>query len=146
MKRALTILAVLLPAFLAGCAAQEEKVAIPLDNDPRIGAEVKQVCFTSSVRSWRDVDNDRNGIILIMNDRDEYKLKLAPGCDPQWAMTRMAIISRHGSCLSRGDRIKTDGDMSPGYSPGCMITGINKWDPDAVNKTDRQTEDSQAGQ
>ncbi|MGD9265733.1 MAG: DUF6491 family protein [Lysobacterales bacterium] len=145
MKKTSMIFAFLLPAYLAGCASQEEKVVIPLDNDPRIGEEVKQVCFTSSVRSWSDVDNDRHGIILVMNNRDEYKLKLTPGCDPQWAMSRMAIISRHGSCLSRGDRIKTDGDMAPRYAPGCTITRINKWDRDAAKKSKQQVEEAHTG-
>ena len=140
MKTVLTILLGVLPLYMAGCATQEDKVVIPLDSDPRIGDQVKQVCFTSSIRSWSDVDNDRNALLLIMNNRKEYKLKLTPGCDPQWAMTRMAIISRNGSCMSQGDRIKTDGDMMPGYAPGCVVTRIYEWNPDAVKKPEQKAE------
>jgi hypothetical protein len=145
MKRILTIFAILLPVYMAGCASQEEKVVIPLDNDPRIGDEVRRVCFTSSVRSWKDVDNDRRGLILVMNNRDEYKLKLSPGCDPQWAMSNIAIFSRNGSCLARGDRIKTDADMSR-FAPGCTVTAINEWDPDAVKKAEQQAAEPETGQ
>jgi hypothetical protein len=140
------LLAVLLPAYMAGCASQEEKVVIPLDNDPRVGEEVRQICFTRSIDSWSDVDNDRNAVILRMNVKDYYKLKISPGCDPQWAMSRIAVISRPGSgCLSRGDRIKTDADPFRGRGMACVITAINKWDPDAVKKTDQQAAEEETG-
>jgi hypothetical protein len=147
MKKTLMILVILLPVCLAGCASQEEKVVIPLDNDPRIGEEVQQICFASNVNSWSDVDNDRHAVILRMNVKDYYKLKITPGCDPQWAMSTIALVRRGGSnCYSRGDRIKTDADPFRGYGTACMITKINKWDPDAVKMTKKQAAGTQSGQ
>ena len=133
-----TIWIVVLSALVAGCASsQSEKVQIPLENDPGVGDVVQQLCFTRSLNSWQNVDNDRNALILKMHNRDLYKLKLSSGCDPDWAFTTIAIISRPGSgCLSRGDRLKTDGDMSRGYGSACTILAINKWNPDAVKQTD----------
>lgn len=140
MKKLLVVTLSLLPMWLTGCATQEDKLVIPLDNDPRIGEEVKQVCFTSNIHSWSDVDNDRHAVVLRANVRDYYKLKITPGCDPQWAMSTIAIITRPGSgCLSRGDRIKTDADPFRGYGTACLITAINKWNPDAVKKADKET-------
>ncbi|MCW8925602.1 MAG: DUF6491 family protein [Xanthomonadales bacterium] len=144
MNKTLTVLAVMLPLYISGCATQEEKVAISLDSDPRIGDEVKQVCFARNVDSWSDVDNDRNAVVLRMKNRDYYKLKLSGGCDPQWAMMNLALITRGGSnCYTRGDRVKTDGDAFRGYASACVITQINKWDPDAVKKADQHKKDEQ---
>lgn len=135
MKKTLTVLTLVLSWYLVGCATQEEKPVIPLDSDPRVGDEVRQVCFTRSIDSWSDVDNDRNAVVLKMNNRDYYKLKLSGGCDPQWAMSTLAVITRVGSsCYTRGDRIKTDGDSFRGYGSACSILQINKWDPDAVKQ------------
>ena len=141
MNKTLTILLAMLPFYMAGCASTEDKVAIPLDSDPRIGEEVKQVCFARNIDSWNDVDNDRNAVILKMKNRDYYKLKLSGGCDPQWAMMNLAVITRGASnCYTRGDRVKTDGDPFRGYGTAWVITAINKWDPEAVKQAEQQTE------
>jgi hypothetical protein len=124
----------MLIVLLGGCAAsREDKPKIPLESDPRIGESVDQVCFTRNIRSWDSVDNDRNGVLLKMINRDEYKLKLTPGCNPDWAMVHVAVITRTGSgCYSRGDMIKTDGDVAQGRGSACTIVRINKWHPEKV--------------
>ena len=134
MKITLKNILRLLPVLLAGCASvSEDKAGIPLDSDPRIGAEVNQVCFTRNIHSWNKVDNDRQALILEMNNRETYKLKLGGGCDPDWAMVQIAVITRGGAnCFSSGDRIRTDGDMR---GMACMILKINKWDADAASQT-----------
>lgn len=140
MNKSLMILAAMTPLYLGGCASQEEKVLIPLDSDPRVGDEVRQVCFTRNIDSWNDVDNDRNAVVIRMNNRDYYKLSLSGGCDPQWAMSHLAVITRIGSnCYTRGDRVKTDGDSFRGYASACVITKINKWDPDAAKPAEKTT-------
>ena len=123
----------LLPVLFSGCASVSgDKAGIPLDSDPRIGEEVNQVCFTRNVHSWSKVDNDRHALNLKMKNRETYNLKLSSGCDPDWAMTHIAVITRGGAnCFSRGDKIKTDGDM---HGMACIILGINKWDADAVSQ------------
>lgn len=124
----------MLATLLGGCATEPgEKV--PLDSDPRIGDKVSQVCFTRNIHSWDNVDNDRNALILKMTNREAYKLKLSVGCDPDWAMSHIAVISRGGaSCYSAGDTIRTDATTSRDYRSVCTITRINKWDPDATSR------------
>jgi len=139
MKNNFLITMTVLPLLLAGCASTG-KPEIPLGSDPRIGAEVRQVCFARNIDSWSDVDNDRNAVIIKMRSRDYYKLKISGGCDPQWAISTIAVITRGGSCYTRGDRIKTDADPSQGYGSSCVITAINKWDPDAAKQAEQQTE------
>ena len=128
----------LLAPLLAGCAsATVEKV--PLDSDPRIGEKVSQVCFTRNIHSWDNVDNDRNAVILKMTNREAYKLKLSVGCDPDWAMSHIAVISRGGAnCYSAGDRIVSDATRSQGYGSACTITRVNKWDAEALKPTGQQ--------
>ena len=140
MKIPMMIFMIVLPALLAGCASTRGETAkTPLDSDPRVGEEVRQVCFTRNLDSWQNVDSDRRAVILKMNNRDTYKLKLGGGCDPEWAMLHLAIETRVGSsCFSRGDRIKTDGDTSRGYGTACTILGINRWNPDAVKPAEQQ--------
>ena len=123
---------ILLTVLLAGCAsAPGDKV--PLDTDPRVGEQVSQIYFMSNINSWANVDNDRNALILTMTNRDAYKLKLSMGCDPDWAMSHIAVITRGGaSCYSAGDKIRTDATVSQNYGSACTITRINKWDPDAL--------------
>jgi len=124
----------LLAVLFAGCASvSDDKAGTPLDSDPRTGEEVNQVCFTRNIHSWNKVDNDRQALILEMNNRETYKLKLGGGCDPDWAMVQIAVITRGGAnCFSSGDRIRTDGDMR---GMACIILGINKWDADAASQT-----------
>jgi len=143
MRNLIPLLVMALPMWLASCASQEEMAMVQPDNDPRVGDEVKKVCFARNIDSWNDVDNDRNAVILKMKNRDYYKLKLSGGCDPQWAMMNLAVITRGSSCYSRGDRVKTDGDPFRGYGSACVITQINKWDPEAVKKPEQQTKAKQ---
>lgn len=137
MKNVLRAACLAMPMFLGGCAStQQQETGIPLVSDPRIGDTVRQVCFANQIDSWNSVDNDRNAVILKMNNRDYFKLKISGGCDPQWAMSTLAVIRRGGSnCFSQGDRIKTDADPFRDYGSSCVITAINKWDPEAANKT-----------
>ncbi len=136
MKEYLIFPMVMVPMLLAGCAtSQEDEAKIPLDSDPRVGEEVSQVCFVRNLDSWQNVDNDRRAVILKMNNRETFKLKLSGNCEPDWAMTHLAVVTPlESGCFSRGDKVKTDGDMSRGYGSGCTIMSIHKWDAEAVRK------------
>ena len=136
------VLMTTLPVLLTGCAtSQDDKAKIPLDSDPRVGEEVSQVCFVQNLDSWQNVDNDRRAVILKMINRETYKLKLSGSCDPDFAMTRLAVKTHGGSnCFSRGDIVKTDGDVSRGHGSGCVVMSIHKWDATAAGKTEKQAE------
>lgn len=126
-------------ALLTGCAtSQDGKATIPLVSDPRVGEEVLQVCFIRDLDGWQNVDNDRKAVILRMNNGETFKLKLKGGCHPNFADLNLAISTRSGSgCLSPGDKVKTEGDMSLGSTSGCIVTSIHKWDAKVVSKTDK---------
>ena len=142
MKK-LNLTAVICAAFmLTACGSTEnESAKIPLDNDPRIGEKVNRVCFVNSINGWAPVDNDRNAVLITMNNRERYKLKLIGACDPDLAMLRAAFITRPGSsCLSRGDKVKTDGDLGRGRGSACTIMSIHAWDPEAIKQQDEDKE------
>ena len=139
MKDYLMILLFMVSALLTGCATtQDDKAKIPLDSDPRVGEEVQQVCFIRDLDGWQNVDNDSKAVILRMRNGETFKLKLSGSCDPDFAMSHLAVKTRRGSsCFSPGDKVKTDGDLSSGYGSGCIVTSIHKWDAKAVSKTEK---------
>lgn len=125
----------LLLGLAAACqsqpAADNEIELADAKPDPRQGERVSQICFTSTIRSWKA--NDRHSVIVEKGVRDEYKLELSGACDPRDAFTTIGLISRvgGGSCLTTGDKLITDARFASG---SCLISRIYKWDSDA-NKT-----------
>ncbi len=114
--------------LLAGCQTPADGVAgADAKPDPRQGAEVRNICFQSQIRSWRE--NDNKSVIVEVGVRDEYKLELIGACRPEDAFTEIGLVSRGGgSCLSAGDKLVTDeryGDAS------CSIRRIYEWHKDA---------------
>jgi hypothetical protein len=139
MKDYLIILLFMVSALLTACATtQDDKAKIPLDSDPRVGEEVQLVCFVRDLDGWQNVDNDPKAVILRMNNRETFKLKLRGSCYPNFANLSLAVKTRSRSgCFSPGDKVKTDGDVSAGSGPGCTVTSIHKWDAKAVSKTEK---------
>jgi hypothetical protein len=111
----------------AGCstASTEKAEAKP---DPRQGAEVRNVCFSSQIRNWRALDN--RSVIVEKGLKDEYKLELIGTCQPRDAFTSIGLVSRvgGGSCLEEGDRLITDARYDDG---SCSILRIYEWHKDA---------------
>jgi hypothetical protein len=113
--------------LLAACQTPSDVAEADAKPDPRQGAEVRNICFQSQIRSWRE--NDNKSVIVEVGVRDEYKLELIGACRPEDAFTEIGLVSRGGgSCLSTGDRLVTDeryGDAS------CSIRRIYEWHKDA---------------
>jgi hypothetical protein len=114
--------------LLSACQTPASDVAdADAKPDPRQGAEVRNICFQSQIRNWRE--NDKRSVIVEVGVRKEYKLELIGACRPEDAFTQIGLVSRGGgSCLSTGDRLVTDeryGDAS------CSIRRIYEWNKDA---------------
>ncbi|KGJ89235.1 DUF6491 family protein [Thalassotalea sp. ND16A] len=126
-KRVIFFAVALLSACAATEQAKEEKTP-----DIRQGEAVNQICFNRNMDGWRPLEDDNKALIVFDRRRQAYKLDLIGTCDPQWAMMRIATISRgSSSCLSRGDKVITDADMSRHDS--CTIMKIYKWHPEKLN-------------
>ncbi len=119
--------------LFTGCttptAKTPEQLAEAAKPDPRQGEEVRNICFAQQIRSWRALD--RRSVIVESSVRNEYKLDLIGGCQPDDAFMSIGLISRvgGGSCLESGDQLVTDARYSMG---SCMIRKIYKWNPDAA--------------
>lgn len=115
-------------SLLAGCASNDDLVKAKYDkeNDPRVGDEIERVCFNNNISGWSDVDNDNNALLVHFGAKRSYKVKLIGMCEADWAMARIAVVSRIGSsCMSVGDKIVTDAQMNSLSS--CTITDIYEW-------------------
>jgi len=106
--------------LLAGCQTPSDVAEADAKPDPRQGAEVRNICFQSQIRGWRELDN--KSVIVEVGVRDEYKLDLIGACRPEDAFTEIGLVSRGGgSCLSTGDRLVTDERFGDG---SCSIRRI----------------------
>ncbi len=99
--------------------------------DPRLGPEVRQVCFQSQIKNWRTDKKDRRAVIVEKGMKQEYKLDLVGTCAPEDAFTSIGLVSRFGggSCLTPGDRLITDARYNDG---DCSIHRIYEWHEDAL--------------
>lgn len=133
VKNSSFIIAAFLATLSAGCSTPAAKTPAELAEaakpDPRQGEEVRNICFTQQIRSWRALDN--RSVIVESGVRDEYKLDLIGACQPNDAFTSIGLVSRvgGGSCLESGDKLVTDARYSMG---SCSIRRIYKWNKDAA--------------
>ena len=123
-------LAILSTLFLSACAITDDNKE-PEKIDPREGETVNQICFAGRMDGWSPLEGDNKALIVYDRRNEAYKLTLVGTCDPQWAMMRIATVSRgSSSCLSRGDKVITDADMD--RYDNCTIMRINKWHPEKL--------------
>jgi hypothetical protein len=115
--------------LLAACQSTEPAPTAETKPDPRQGAEVRDICFASQIRNWRELDRD--SIIVERGVRDEFRLVLDGACDPSGAFLNIGLVSRFGggSCIGRGDRLVTDERYAAGP---CIIRRIYEWREDAA--------------
>ena len=114
-------------ALLAAACTTPPTETAEAKPDPRQGKEVRQICFNSQIRNWRE--NDRKSVIVEARVNDEYKLELIGTCQPEDAFLNIGLVTRvgGGSCLSSGDQLVTD----TRYDGSCSIRRIYEWHKDA---------------
>lgn len=123
MKYILTLVIIVITSLTTGCAATDNTDTVNYNNDPRVGDSIDRVCFNKSISGWSDVDNDNSALLVHFGVNRSYKVKLVGMCESNWAMTRIAVVSRLGSsCMSTGDKIVTDAQLG-----SCTITDIFEW-------------------
>jgi hypothetical protein len=127
-------------ALLGASAAKDDKEKSDAP-DPRIGAEVNQICFQRTIDGWRPLRGADNAVLLDAGLNKWYRVELSGGCDGGvfgFAET-IAIDSRPGGgCVSRGDVIiAKDG---AGFTYRCPIVRIFEWDEDATAPDESEKE------
>ena len=116
-----------LMGLLSACTNVAVENNKEVDINPRLGVEINQICFASSINGWREVDGERSSVILTKGVSEEYKLDLSGICDLTYAFNSIATRTRGSSCLTRGDDIIFNDGLS-GVNR-CMIKKIYTWNP-----------------
>ncbi len=101
--------------------------------DPRIGKEVRNICFGQNINGWKGVKGEDDVVLLKRSVSDWYRVELAGACDYRVLRSAFAIgiDSRPaGGCVSRGDVIIVSD--SPGFDRRCVITKMYEWNEDAA--------------
>lgn len=129
-------------ASLAACAASptgdETDKKDPLD-DPRVGEEVRQLCFAGSINGFSEWDGD-NGLILRKGVNDRFLVTFIASCPPADNAMRVGVDPRSGSCLRRGDRLIVSSTLFPDRNDTvfdtqrCTIGAIYQWNEDATEE------------
>jgi hypothetical protein len=130
MRSALALIAVASMAAACQTAEQRAQTSAALEREiaARQGEEVDRVCFTGNINSWRPLGRD--AVLVRQSVRDWYKLDLLGACQPDWALTTIALRTRPSgsSCLTRGDTLITN---EPNVRSSCFIDAIHVWNEDA---------------
>ncbi len=103
--------------------AEDERVEAEIA--AKQGEQVSRICFAQTIDGWRELSDD--AILVEKGVNDWYKLNLAGTCQPEWAFNAIAIETRGTSCITEGDRIRTDEQPLGGT---CFVTSIYKWHDD----------------
>lgn len=114
--------------------------------DPRIGKKVKSICFQSSINGWKAVKGEDDVVLLERGVNDWYRVELLGACPSRVFRSAFAIgiESRPaGGCVSRGDVIIVED--GPGFNRRCTITGIYEWNEDALEESEDEETDDEAG-
>tara|TARA_R110002110_G_scaffold293685_1_gene507710 strand:- start:27 stop:476 length:450 start_codon:yes stop_codon:yes gene_type:complete len=123
---------------LAACASQpagepKPKGVAQFAGDPRLGEEVRNVCFTSTISGFHDATDDT---VVISKGRQDYLIEVYGNCFNLDQAQQLAVDSTT-SCLGRGDHIITS-DSIAGFNDKtgfgvqrCTIKSIHEWNPKA---------------
>ena len=133
-------------------AALADDEEMSLDEDPRLGKEVRRICFARTIDGFSFVDEYDNTVLLEEGVNDLYLVTLSGACSHnrlRFAQS-VAIDTRPGGgCLTRGDRlIFSDSFDFSGRSSldfqRCLVRDIYEWDEDALDEEpEDETEDEE---
>ena len=128
MHKITTVCAIFL--VLGGCATAKREAFDP-EADPRIGAEVKRACFSSSVTNGGYVSIGGRDAFVTGTMRQKYLLVFSPGCGDIDSPGSFPVFHNYGdNCRRRGERVETAASGF-GVTGACTIQHIYEWDPKA---------------
>lgn len=114
------------------CAAYEPGEAAS-ERDPRIGDEVRQICFARTISGWRALKGVDNAVLLSVGANDWYYAELHGSC-PSYLLRSAETIGLEtipaGGCVGRSDVILVE-DVGGGVRR-CFIDRMYRWNEDAV--------------
>lgn len=130
---------VLFGAFLmliAGCASAQREAFDP-SVDERIGAEVKQACFSRAAGAsggYQKIGDWDAFVVGEFNKR--YLLVFSGGCDDLGPSGAVPVFRNYGgNCRRRGEFVET-ARSDFGVTGGCAIAHIYEWDRDGAEASE----------
>ncbi len=148
MRPSLTLASTML--ILAGCTTTDGSEREPAGiakyaDDPRLGEEVKRICFASNIDSF---GNNTRDTFTVREGRDHYLIEVFGTCAPLERAVTMKI-GASTSCLTNGDRIVVSDSLMPQRdqpfsTARCVVKSMHKWDPKAEEALDEPDTDSTA--
>lgn len=131
--------------LLAACASQapadpRPKGVAQFAGDARLGDEVRNVCFTSTISGFHDATDDT---VVISKGRDDYLIEVFGSCFNLDRAHQIAVDTRT-SCLGKGDHLITSDSISGFHDDTgfgvqrCAIKSVHKWDSRAKVPADAE--------
>jgi hypothetical protein len=129
---------VLASAVLAACTSHpagesKPKGVAQFAGDPRLGEEVRNVCFASTISGFHDATDDT---VVISKGRQDYLIEVYGNCFNLDQAQQLAVDSTT-SCLGKGDHIITTDSIAGFHDKTgfgvqrCTIKSIHEWDSKA---------------
>ncbi|MFC6200087.1 DUF6491 family protein [Ponticaulis profundi] len=124
-----------------GASSDEPRGIERYAGDPRLGEEVSNMCFASSVDSFSENTDDT--VVLAISPKKSYLVEVDRGCYNLDTAQSIGLAASM-SCASKGDKlIVSDSAFGLGQSSGigpssCLIKGIYEWDKDALKMDEAQ--------
>lgn len=147
------MLRLLVSALIATCAIgpvamADDHVPEGFEDDPRLGEEVRRMCFSRNVSGFGETT--RRTIVLRARVNEYYLVETFGFCrDLDWAQS--IALDSFGPCLTRGDTIHTSdsvfaSDRRHGLANQCRVRAIYDWDPDAQSEDESDPETEPAAE
>jgi|AntAceMinimDraft_11_1070367.scaffolds.fasta_scaffold00236_40 hypothetical protein len=129
---------VLASAVLAACTSHpagesKPKGVAQFAGDPRLGEEVRNVCFSSTISGFHGATDDT---VVISKGRQDYLIEVYGNCFNLDQAQQLAVDSTT-SCLGKGDHIITTDSIAGFHDKTgfgvqrCTIKSIHEWDSKA---------------
>lgn len=138
----LLVSALIASSLFAPVATADEDAPDGFEDDPRLGEEVRRMCFSRNVSGFGETT--RRTIVLRARVNDYYLVETFGFCrDLDWAQS--ISLDSFGPCLTRGDTIHTSdsvfaSDRRHGLANQCRVRAIYEWNPDAEEGSEEEAE------
>lgn len=142
--KAMTALGLAAVLTLGACATSTEdeprlRGVAQFEGDPRLGEEVRQVCFASSIDSFSSPTRDT--VVVEKSPTKSYLVEVFGACFNLDQAQTIALAAKTG-CLSKGDSLIVSDSAfglrdSSGLGPSrCTVKAIYDWDEKAAKKAE----------
>lgn len=112
------------------------------EGDPRLGEEVRNICFASSIDGFGETTRDT---VIVNEGRDYYLIETFGTCFNLDYAQSIGFDAQTG-CLTKGDHLIVSENIMPtgrdrmSAADRCTISAIYAWDPEAQDDSEETTD------